>query len=320
MASGTTDRRLAVLVALVALAVSSPAPAVCPQDVCDCLGAASHFSLVSPEVAIKGAKLGGYGESYPVGSNVEGSVCATEGSMAGKIDSEASIFEDLMLTASSGTAVKFKGSRSYGFAYPGVFIDGDLGTAGGTIKGAEFGLVAGTTDTTNGNPRVGECANALAATQAASATLAALPASQSIPKLEVSGGSTYVIAAGAGVNVIGIGDLSIKPLKYNGYAVPSVLNIVLAEDTDSVIVNISGKVAIGESCEILVEGGDIEQVILNVTGTKPTVKMKKFAFVSPAILAPGRKLQGAANTSTANLYAAGIKLKGSQIAEPLLCP
>jgi hypothetical protein len=72
--------------------------------------------------------------------------------------------------------------------------------------------------------------------------------------------------------------------------VGSELDINLDPATDSVIINITGKFAVGDSCTIAVNGGDIEAVIINVADTGPAIKIKSNATIDPAILAPSRKI------------------------------
>jgi choice-of-anchor A domain-containing protein len=271
------------------------------------------------KVASGRISVSGYGYAIPV--EIETSVCGTTGKFTGKLNGEISISEDLILDASTGIAAKFKGSKAYGYAYPGIYIDGDLATGGGTIAGLEdFGVVAGTTDTMALNARVADCTQALADQQTASATLAALPATQTFTKTLVKSGNTLDINAGPGLNVIHFDDLILTPQKVYGSPYPSTLNVNLAVDTETVVINIPGKLSIGAACQVLVNGGDVEDVIVNVPGSASSVKIKGQAYVQPAILAPGRKLLTGAQAVTANLFTGAIKLKGAGIAEPLLCP
>jgi len=121
--------------------------AACPADVCDCLGQAGHFAAVGATVSTKSGKQNYSGSPSLFQSMIDTSVCVTTAKLSGKLGGETEIDEDLLITAASGVGVQFKGSKAYGSSYPGVFVDGDLGTAGSSIKGAEFGVVAGTTDT-----------------------------------------------------------------------------------------------------------------------------------------------------------------------------
>jgi len=299
---------------------ASPTLGQCPADICDCLGEAGQFDIVTDELAAKSGKVSGGGESYRIGALVGASVCATVGKLAGRLEGEAEIGENLILAAPSGVAVTFKGYQEYGVPSPGVFIEGDLLSGGGSIAGAEYGLVAGTTDTTGTAPEVDECEQAQSDAASASAALAALPATQTIPGLTVENQMTANIDAGPGVNVIAIGDLVLKPQKITGYAYGSYLSINLDPLTTSVIINISGKLAVGSYCEITIDGGDVEDVIINVTGAKPTVKIKTGAYIAPAVLAPGRKLLVGSVAFTANLYGKKTTLKGTEVSETLLCP
>jgi hypothetical protein len=308
-----------MVLGLLAPGAANAVPAACPTDICGCLGSAAQFSIAGGALQIKSGKINSDGYGYVVGSSIEGSVCGSTAQVGGKAGGETSISGDLVATATSGVAVKFKGSKNYGYAYPGAFIDGDLVTGGGSISGEEFGEVAGSTSATVSDARVGACNQAVSDAAAASAAFAALTPTQTLTKLTVDKGNTYELNAGAGTYVISIDDVVLKPLKYMGGAEGSILNINLDATTDTVIINVKGKLAVGTACEINVVGGDIEDVIINVIGTAPTVKIKPDAFVVPAILAPQRKYLASGNAFVSNVYAAGVKIKGAQLEEPLLC-
>jgi len=319
---------LGAIVLVPALGIGT-ARAVCPDDVCDCLGQAGQFAILGNTLIMQSGKQSQSGSAYYFPSVTDTSVCAKTGKFSGKPGGETEIGEDLLLTASSGLAATFKGYKYSGYSYEGVFIDGDLGTRGGTLKGltctsgtvgcdGPYAAVAGTTDTMAGNPRLPSCTQAMTDAQAASTTLAALAPTQTFDKVIVKDQDTFDIDAGPGTNVISIGQLTLKPQTYSGYAYGSFLSINLQDDTDSVIINV-GKLQVGSACEIDVNGGDIENVIINVPGPGSSVKIKNDAVVNAAILAPGRKVLAKRNTFVANLFGSDVKIQGANF-ESLLCP
>jgi len=316
------SRRWAGLAGFAMLLAARPVSAVCPTDLCDCLGEAGHFALVGTDVSIRPGIPSPRVYGYPVQSSVDTSVCATTADLFGKLHGETAIGDDVILTDTTGTAGELKGYRAYGgYAYPGVLIGGDLATGGGFVKGLEFGVIMGATDMRGRNPRVAACARAADDAQAASTAFSLIPPTQIITNGRlVAIGAIREINATAGVNVIRFGDLILKAHRQGGYTTGSVLNINLAPNTDSVIVNVTGKLAIDRESQIKVNGGDIEDVIINLIGKRPSLKINADATVEPAILAPGRTVLVDSYAQTANLYAARTKIKGTTIAQALLCP
>src|SRR5262249_31750036 len=159
-------------VSLLAVALTAgQLQAVCPTDVCDCLGQAGHFAVVAGDLSTKAGRIIEDGYGYAVGPTVEASVCAKTGKLSGKVGGETSVSEDVVLTATSGVAAALKGYIDYGYVYPGVLIDGNLLTGGGQITGGEYAEILGTTDTTGLDPGVADCRQALSDAATASATL-----------------------------------------------------------------------------------------------------------------------------------------------------
>lgn len=310
-----------MIAALLFICGTTPtAHADCPDDICDCLGEAGDFSLVATQAKIRQGTIRSSGYGEPVPTFVETSVCASVGTVGGKLGGETEIEEDAIFSAASDIAVKFTGTTFYGLSYTGAYIAGDVATGGGTIKNANLVEVEGSIDTTGAHSSVPDCTQALSDSVAGSATLAALPPTQSLGDLIVNDGSTYDINVGSGeVSVIEIEKLIVKPLKVYGYPYPSTISINL-DGTNSVIINVTKKLAIGSGCEILVNGGDVEDVIVNVAGTGPSVRIARDAVVTVPILAPLRKIVAGANTSCTNLFADKLIVKGALVSETMFCP
>lgn len=300
--------------------VAATARADCPDDICDCLGEAGDFSLVAAQAKIRQGAIRSSGYSEPVATYVETSTCASVGAVGGKLGGETEIEKDVIFSAASEIAVKFTGTTFYGYSYPGAYIAGDVATGGGTIKGASFADVEGAIDATGAHPSVPDCAQALSDSVAGSAMLAALTPARKLGDLIISDGSTYDINVGSGeVSVIEIDKLIVKPLKVDGYPYPSTVSINL-DGTNSAIINVTEKLAIGSGCEILVNGGDVEDVIINVAGTGPSVRIARDAVVTAPILAPQRKVVAGADSSCANLFAGKLIVRGATISETMFCP
>jgi hypothetical protein len=297
-----------------------PAYGDCPDDICDCIGAAGDFSLVASQAKIRQGIISASGYGEPVATLVETSLCALVGKVGGKIGGETQIEEDAIFAATSDVAVKFSGSKYYGYAYPGAYINGDVATGGGSIKGASFAEIGGVTDTSGNHPFVPDCTQALTDSVAGSNMIAALAPTTQLGDLVITDGASYDINVGSGeVSVIEVGKFIIKPLKMYGYPYPSTININL-DGTNSVIINVTEKLAIGSACQILVNGGDIEDVIINVAGTGPSVRIARDAYVTAPILAPQRKIVASANSYCSNLFAGKLIIKGATISETMFCP
>jgi hypothetical protein len=301
--------------------VTSIARADCADDFCDCLGEAGDYSLVATTAAkIRHGTISGSGSSYAVPTSVETSVCSKIGKIGGKSGGEADIAEDIFMTAATETAVKFKGWKYYGETYPGCFVGGDVATGGGAIKGEIYVEVEGEIDTSGDHPFVPECEQGLIDVATGSATLAALPPTQNLGDLIISDGNSYDINVGSGESsVIEVSKLIIKPLVEYGYPYGSTLTIHL-DGTNTVVINVTEKFAVGSACQIIVEGGDVEDAIINVVGTGPTVRIARGALVTTPILAPGRKLVASVNSFCSNLIASKLIVKGATISEPMFCP
>lgn len=313
------DKLTVMIVMLLFLAGTQTAYGDCPDDVCDCVGAAGDFALLATQAKIRHGVISesGYGEPFP--TYVETSVCASIAQVGGKVGGETEIAENALFAAPSGIAVKFTGSMSYGEYYTGAYIAGDVATGGGSIDGASFAEIDGEIDSTGAHPLIPECTQALADAVTGSATLAALPPAQRLGDLLIRDGASYDITVGSGeVSVIEIDKLILKPLKMYGYAYSSTLNINL-DGTNSVIIN-AKKLTVGASCQILVHGGDLEDVIINVARTGPNVRIARDAVVAAPILAPQRKIVAAVNSSCTNLFASKLIVKGAAIRETMFCP
>lgn len=323
LAATTASLLAALLFGVLPLTQAGPAPAqICPQDICACVGDAGRFDLVGTKVDVSAGKVRYSGYSYPIPGNVDSSVCATTGRFSGISGGESMISGDIICTLPPDkTAVTLRGYKYYGYPQPGVSVGGDIATGGGAIKGMDFALVTGITDTTGTHPRVASCQQAVVDAQAASATLKALAPAQDLGELIIEAGNSHEIYAGPGVQVINATKIRLKSKKYYGYPIGAALNINLSETTESVIVNVAEQLSVGKECNISVAGGDPSAVIINVHGPKAKVQIGKGASVDPAILAPTtRTLNVPQYATVGNLFGTKIRIKGAEVVDALLCP
>jgi choice-of-anchor A domain-containing protein len=280
--------------------------------------------VVATQLQVKSGKISYSGYAYAIPSFLEGSVCAQTGKIGGKAGGETGISNDLLFAAGPGTsAAKFAGYKYYGYPYPGSYIEGDLATAGGTLTGLGFTEVSGITDTTGAYPGISSCEGALVDAVSASATLAGLTPTQTLTDVSVSGGDTFTITGGAGVNVVNVNSIKVKPGRDSyGYSLPSTLELELPGPTDTMIVNIATSLQLGNASAIVIVGGTPERVILNVHGgIASKVKIGGFeATIDPPILAPGAKLLAKGYSILSNLIGGSkSKIQGPEIADALLC-
>jgi choice-of-anchor A domain-containing protein len=311
-------------VLMLAGVLASAAQAQCPQNLCDCLGAAGQYSLVGDQVQIKSGKISVSGYGYAIPSGVEGSVCMNLGKVGGKASGETDVSEDLLFAAGPGTlAGKFKGYKYSGYAYAGAFIGGDVATGGGSLAGTEYVEVSGITDTSGGYSEISSCTGALVDVATASATLAALPATQTFDDIVVTDAGTFTITGVAGVNVVNVASINLKPQVYYGYATGSVLEIDLPGLSDTMIINVAESLQVGNNSAIFVVNGAPENVIINVHGglASKVKVLGQEAAIDPAILAPGAKVITKGDSYLSNILGGyKSKIAGAQIGDILLCP
>jgi choice-of-anchor A domain-containing protein len=300
------------------------AQAQCPQNVCECLGEAGRYALVGEQLQVKAGKLSVSGYAYPLPSLVEGSVCGNTGKIAGKAGGETDLSNNLLFAAGAGVlAGKFKGYKYYAYAYPGVFVGGDVATGGGSLAGLEFADISGLTDTSGAYHEMSSCSGALVDAASASTMLAGLTPTQTLGDIVVSNGETQTITGTAGVNVVNVTSINLKPLNYDGYATGSVLEIDLPGPGDTMVLNVAESLVLGNNCAIYVVGGDPQNVIINLHGgllSKVKIAGQQ-AAIDPAILAPGARVIAKGESNISNILG-GFKTKiaGAQVADVLLCP
>jgi len=321
--------RLAMMLAAIAgfTLAAGPATAACPDptNLCECLGQAGRYTAVATQLQVKSGKISYSGYAYPIPSFLEGSVCAQTGKIGGKAGGETGISNNLLFAAGPGTnAAKFSGYKYYGYPYPGSYIEGDLATAGGLLTGLGFTEVAGETSTDGSYAEISSCTGALVDAASASTALAAFTPTQTLTDVTVTGGDTFTITGGTGLNVVNVNSINVKPGRDDyGSPLPSTLELELPGPTDTMIVNVATSLQVGNTSAIVIVGGSPERVILNVHGGLASkVKIGGFeATVDPPILAPGAKLLAKGYSILSNLIGGSkSKIQGPEIADALLCP
>ena len=292
----------------------------CPADLCACLGSAARFDMMGSTVDLGAQSVSEEGESYFLES-ATGSICAVTGKFDGDLDAATDVGGDVVVTESIKYAATFKTFNIEGAAQTGTFIAGDLVTGGGAAKDIQRVEIQGVYDRTGTHPEVALCQQARTDVPAGSAVLASLTPTSTLPSIEIDDGEVHPINAGAGVHVINVPSITLKPARNeDGEPVPSNLQIVLAPDTETVIINVAGNVTLGEECAITVDG-DVASVVLNLHGKKPKLKLKELAFIEPAIVAPRLKPLSAEGVELSNLLTlTKLKLRGSGVFDVLGCP
>ena len=313
------NRLRSLLLVAVTLVPIVSAWGACPDNLCDCLGAAGTFSvLASGRMKAKTSKVSVSGSPYQVPMEILGDACMTLGQFGGDSDVPAETGLLAFLFAGPGPAVKFQAKKFYGVLEPGVYVHGDVATAGGTILGLAATIIDGTPDTTGSHPSVGRCQQGAAAVGSASAALAALTPTVTLGKLIVKGGSgtPYVITAGPGVTVATAERITVKAARVDGYPDGSEIDIETDSATQAFIIN-TPKLAVGKLSTITAT--DPTKVIINVTGPGGRVAIDNNASIDVAVVAKDRKITVGANATTGNLYGKDVQVKGGSVAPTLYC-
>lgn len=285
------------------------ADATCPQNPCDCLGAALNFDVVAADtLAMQAGSYGSRGYyRYTFPGFVAGDVCAGKARMAGSpyADAETQVGDLVLLAPAGKVAVRFRNLRD---GYAGAAVLGDLVTAGGRIVG-ENDTVSGEIDTTGTDERVSSCQQAVLDMVDASTTLAGLPPTMDLGRLVLRGpDDNLTISVGAGVHVINATAISVMPGLSDGYRTGATFGIEWANDTEAVIINTPS-----------LRVGDLSTVygatVVNVYGKGSMVTVGREAFASP-ILAPHRRvaLRPMGESNAEGIFADRVRIRGSQVA------
>ena len=271
-----------LLVVVLTVAAARWVHATCPQSVDDCLGQAAAFDLVAEKLLAGVGTLVEPGEGISRSGAAVGDACAPT-AIVGGCNAYPTMFDNLILTAASGGAVRFLSFRCDGqIANPAVYINFDLSTGGGVVLGEAAVQVNGMTDTSGAAPRVGTCAQALADMHSAAANLATLTPTRDLGSVrpDPNGSGSVQLTADPGVNVWTASDLTARTRKdFPGVDTTSII-IALDPATDSVIINV-GKVNVMKYSEITVYGGDETKVLLNVASS-----VRNKGSIRPRILSP----------------------------------
>ena len=296
------------------LATSQTASAqTCPENLCACLGNAAAFDVLATSLKAKTGSLKYSGYSYPVAVVITGNVCADSASVSGSGEAVVGIGSLASLAPQGEVAATFKAKKIYGELDPGTSITGDLTTGGGSISGLSLVTVGGVTDTTGGHASIASCAQAKDMAANASATLAALTATQNLGQLKVQGGpgAPTIIATSPGVNVINTTSISLKK--------ESELQIDVHENADTVILN-TGGLRVGAAAAVVLTGlgADPQRVVINVLGGK--VKVSQGGRVEAVILAPTGSVSAGTEAQVSSLLGGKISLQGALAGGMLSCP
>jgi cysteine-rich repeat protein len=290
----------------------------CPYNLCDCLGQAGNFAVLATKLKEKSAKFKIFGEQEVVGSLIDGSMCIETGKLAGIFEAQAEITGDLLFRTGSGEeAGKFKGYKAGDTVEAGVLLQGDLATAGGTLRGLDQVQVSGVTDLSGSYPGMSGCLAAPIDASSASASFAAmLPVQQTYGKFKTVEDVTLV--AGPGITVFNFDSIALKSTAEDGEVYGAYLTIEQNPFSVAIILNVAKNVIVGTGGGIVTDGPP-ELVLLNVHGAKTKVKIGKEAFVDVPILAPNAKIKVGREAFVANILGGPLSLQGVEVVDELSC-
>jgi len=295
---------------LLLLAMDLPARAACPQNLSDCLGAATPFAIVAEKAILTKGILGEFGEGVTVYGASVGDTCAPRAFVGGPNDTGTQV-DNLILSGADGIVGRFVSFLSGGDpGDPGVEVSGDIVTGGGQLTGLAAVLTAGVVDTSGADPRVATCAQALSDVRTASATLAGLTPTRDLGAVRAEPNGDYVVTLSAdpGVNVWNATSL-FAPTKHRFLGLNyTTIDVQLDPATESVIINVDRGVRVGTSSSITVSGGPPEKVVLNLVGGGT---LNTDGYVDPRILAPESTVIVRVNGSVSGgAYARRVDVRG----------
>jgi hypothetical protein len=294
--------------------------ATCPENVCDCFGAAASYALVgASRVNIRwGGPKNLYGYTYLIGNIIEGKVCTEKAGLNawwgnGFVD----VQDDVHALKSTGTAATLstRDINVYGYLYDDPFVDveGTVATGGGRVKWdeTEATIFIGV-DETGTHPGVATCTQALVDMRSASQTLAALAPTQSIGDVVLERGEVRTIQADPGVSVISAGRILVTGGSENA---GSTFRIVLDPATDLVVVNASS-FYVGAWSGFDVEGTGVP-VIVNLPGPGKTVRAGEYTYIQSMILAPERRVRFGFYAESGSVFADKYYMGGGVVTDDL---
>jgi choice-of-anchor A domain-containing protein len=302
-----TRFHLAAITLIAALSSSTPAGAACPQSPCDCVGEARSFAGIGARTARLAS--GRYGS----GAEAEGDLCAPSvvvSSVPFPLGSDTSTRNLVALKPTGIAAIITGGSQ----------VAGDVVTGGGGVIQKTLATISGVIDTSGTDPRLASCAQAIADAAAASALLAALPPTRDLGSIRLRSDlvdiDNLVLHADPGVNVWTATEIQVRA-PYPDFIANGV-HIVMAPDTDAVIINTSRLKLNGVGSGIYVSGiGEDSKLVVNVPGAGPTVVVKGYGEVEGFLLAPERTVRATAFMSP--IFAGQLRLQGGTV-DPIACP
>src|SRR5262245_9439693 len=196
--------RFVVVSALWALLIwPTSAAAVCPDTPAECLGDAAAFRVVVAESARLGtSRLHEGNHPFWAWTSIEDDVCAETVSALSPPPTFSSYYHThvgtLAILATSGVGVRAKTIGSLIAGSPGLGA-GTIATAGAAV--GPF-VAATSVDTSGTHPLVDACARAQAASLAAVAQIASLPATGSLGEVVLAADEDRTITLPPGVNVL----------------------------------------------------------------------------------------------------------------------
>ena len=279
--------------------------------ICNAMGSAVNFGLVGLK-SVMWKPGAAYYNRYPTYLTAESDICATKVSGRG-----GEITYDVIATEPVKRAAVLKDQPGY----YGVYI-----YANSVITGGGSAIVSPYTaefiDVTGTHPDVQRCRDAQQDALAASAHFASLPPTQTFDDI-ILRSKTYddawMTLYANGPEVINVNNLILDG-RQGQYDCRRYAELVISTNTSyvntTVVINVFGKAFIGDCAYVSNYLYDLANVIINVVGTGPAVKIAPDASSEVPILAPQRsvKVKGPRNlelpTFVEPIYANKLKLLG----------
>ena len=299
----------------------------CPYNLCDCLDSAGGFPLLATKLNAKPGKYREEGIKYVAEVRVAGDACVLTTKLQGIENGVTEIQGDLILRADAETrnAAKFKGYKVNKILQPGIDIPGDLITAGAELPVLDAVQLGGVVDTSGAHPDLSPCQSAPQDLAEASTLLAGLtPVDTTFEKFKLK--SEFELTAGPGISVFNFESINLGSYVDDGVKIGATLTVKQHPNTVMVILNVAGKVKLGNETAIFTDGPK-EQVVLNIHGEKGSLSLGKFAILEIPALIPNGKVKAGVESFISNTLSGvpgskrggKMSVKGATFTDRLSC-
>jgi cysteine-rich repeat protein len=227
---------------------------VCTDDLCDGTGNCTHPDLPPAECPKGYALLSCADHAHFRARGTLGWKALIDGDACADIVETAQwsrLSGNIVSLQTAGLAVQFRNRHG--------FVDGDVVTGGGTIRGLQNAQIGGRVDTSGARVELEECASACTKAQERYTTLASLVATMTFPTpIVVPPSGHQDITLGSGQQVIDTPGIRVKAR--------GTLRLVGVPATGSVIVRVHGTMKVGYRGHVDLQGLRPEQVLFVADG------------------------------------------------------